>query len=156
MQVTCRVVPPTNLLCTPCLLLGGCGWSMKQGQPWCCASTAQQELKHEFVFSIVLVTKLKHKHHTSYCEENWLRPNQSQYTCPVCIQESYNHALLLDVPTRSVEETGGRTLCRRRCSSQAGRKAMVMLCRWRMELVCSTGAYSLLALDTSSVCVMGW
>jgi len=41
-------------------LLAGEGWQHeKQRRPWCCASTAQQLLKHLCVISTVLVTDLK-------------------------------------------------------------------------------------------------
>jgi len=37
-----------------------CGGSVRMRRPWCCASTAQQQLKHGSVISTVLATDLQH------------------------------------------------------------------------------------------------
>ena len=51
-------VSPPSSLCTPSLLTSGAVWGAKQ--PWCCTSTAQQELKQPCVLSIVFSRNLRH------------------------------------------------------------------------------------------------
>lgn len=50
-------VSPSHLLLTPNLLTVE-QWQ-KQGRPLCCASTAQQELKHGCIINVVVVTNPK-------------------------------------------------------------------------------------------------
>ena len=51
----------------------------KERQPWCCASTGQQQPKVWCVINTILATDAKTRHHAGCCEGSELHPSQTQY-----------------------------------------------------------------------------
>ena len=65
-------LPPSDA--PPAYLLAG--QHEKQGRPWCCVSTAQQQLQHQCIINAALITNLKHS--TMWTAMKKLTPSQAK------------------------------------------------------------------------------